>query len=341
MQGNVLPYGILAYVVALVTALILTPIVRWMCVRYSLKADPNPIIATHKVATPTLGGVAIYISLFVALSVVMIPSGDSSFLLSLFLATLPIFAMGIYDDLRGLSFKFKGVAEIFLVIIFIVVFKLQPGFNVHPVFDYLLMVLWFVGIINAINLIDIMDGLASGIGLFVSFGFFLLAALSDPVRTDLLPIAGALAGCYLAFLHYNFNPAKIFLGDNGSLVMGLALAYLGFELVGHEPLSPKVMAPVIILLIPIFEVFLLIIRRMKKKISIFEGSPDHTALVIQALGYSIPQTAWIVYLFSVILVAIGLWVWKSSDIIQVIVSLVILVLSGYLLRYLRNIKVQR
>ncbi|MFH1514872.1 MAG: MraY family glycosyltransferase [bacterium] len=341
MQENVLPYGIQAYVVALVSALILTPIIRWICVRYSLQADPNPIIATHKTATPTLGGVGIYIAFFIALSVVMIPSGETSFLLKLFLGTLPIFLMGIYDDLRGLSFKFKGVAEIFLVIIFIVVFQLKPEFNIHPVFEYLLMVLWFVGIINAFNLIDIMDGLASGIGLFASFGFFLLAAISGPDKAYLLPIAGALAGCYLAFLHYNFNPAKIFLGDNGSLVMGLALAYLGFELVGHEPLSFKVMAPVIILAIPIFEVFLLVIRRMKKKISVFEGSPDHTALVIQALGYSIPQTAWIIYLLSVILVAIGLWVWKSSDIIQVTVSLALLILAGFLLRHMRDIKVQR
>ena len=200
------------------------------------------------------------------------------------------------------------------------------------------MLLWFVGITNAINLIDIMDGLASGIGFFASLGFFALAVLLGKV--ELIPIAGALSGCYLAFLYFNFNPAKIFLGDNGSLVMGLALAYLGFELVGHDPISLKVMAPVIILAIPIFEVFLLVLRRLKKKIEIFAGSPDHLALVIQSFGCSIQKTAVIIYLVSAILVVLGVVVAISSFAIQLIISLVVVVIAFFLLIFMRNVEIK-
>ena len=333
-----MPDCVLAFIIAFVSTVILTPVVRWLCMRFALYADPNPIIATHKVPKPTLGGIAVYFSFMATIAVVMIQTNQTSFFLKLLAGTMPIFIMGIYDDLKGLSFKFKGLAEIILVIAFILIFNLKPGFNIHPVFDYFLMLLWFVGIINAVNLIDIMDGLASGIGLFASLGFFVLAALMG--RSELIPIAGALAGCYLAFLYFNFNPSKIFLGDNGSLVMGLALAYLGFELFGHEPLSLKTMAPVIILAIPIFEVFLLVLRRLKKKIKIFEGSPDHLALVIQSFGHSIPKTAVIIYLAAAILVVLGLLVATSSVTIQVIVSLAVLVTAAFLLGFMRNVEVK-
>jgi UDP-GlcNAc:undecaprenyl-phosphate GlcNAc-1-phosphate transferase len=332
-----MPSGVSAFMVAFIATMVLTPIVRYICVRFAFQADPNPIIATHKVATPTLGGIAVYVSLILALAIVMIPSGKSTFLLSLVAASLPVFIMGIYDDLKGLSFKFKGLVEIILVIVFILVFKLRPGFNVTPIFDYILMLLWFVGIINAINLIDIMDGLAAGIGLFSSVGFFMLAVLMG--RSDLLALCGALAGGYLAFLYYNFNPAKIFLGDNGSLVMGLALAWIGFDLFGHESLSPKTMAPVIILSIPIFEVFLLIFRRKKKKIPMFLGSPDHLALAIQALGNSIQKTAVIIYAVSVILVFCGILVATSAVIIQVIISLALLIIAVLFLRFFMGVSI--
>jgi UDP-GlcNAc:undecaprenyl-phosphate GlcNAc-1-phosphate transferase len=326
-----MPAGVSAFMLAFVVTMVLTPIVRYICVRFAFHADPNPIIASHRIAIPTLGGIAVYVSVILALAIVMIPSGKSPFLLSLVAASLPVFLMGIYDDLKGLSFKFKGLVEIILVIVFILVFKLRPGFDITPIFDYLLMLLWFVGIINAINLIDIMDGLASGIGLFSSIGFFMLAVLLG--RSDLLPICGALAGGYLAFLYYNFNPAKIFLGDNGSLVMGLAFAWIGFDLVGHEPLSPKTMAPVIILGIPIFEVFLLVLRRRKKKIPVLLGSPDHLALAIQALGNSIQKTAVLIFGVSVVLIFCGILVVNSTGLVSVIISLALLIIAVLFLRF--------
>lgn len=333
-----MPDSVLAFIFAFISTVALTPVVIWLCTRFTLNADPNPIIVTHKVAKPTLGGVAIYFSFMAALAVVMIQTNQISFFTKLLAGTMPIFLMGIYDDLKGLGFKFKGLVEIVLVTGFILVFKLNPGFDVHPVFDYFLMVLWFVGITNAINLIDIMDGLASGIGFFVSLAFFSLAVLMN--RPELIPIAAALTGCYLAFLYYNFNPAKIFLGDNGSLVMGLALAYLGFELFGHDPISVKVMAPVIILAIPIFEVFLLVLRRMKKKIGVFEGSPDHLALVIQSFGNSIQKTAVIIYFVSAILVVLGILVAMSSLAVQLTISILVVVVAVLLLGFMRNVEVK-
>lgn len=324
-----MPSHIGPFIIAFVITIVLTPIVRWLCVRFSLNAPPNPIIASHKTSTPTLGGVSVFIAFMVAIGIYFRMAEQSYYFLKLFFGVLPIFLMGIYDDLKSLTVKFKGLMEIILVIFFILFYRLRPDFNIFLPFDYFLMLLWFVGVINAFNLIDIMDGLASGIGLFASLGFFVMA--SHAGRPDLMIICSALAGCYLAFLYYNFNPAKIFLGDNGSLVMGLSLAYVGFELVGHEPLSPRAMAPVIILAIPIFEVFLLITRRLKKKIPILKGSPDHLGLVLQALGNSIPRSAIIVYVSSVILDILGIWVMTSGMAVQVGVSLFVILVGIILL----------
>jgi len=332
-----MPQSAIAFWIALMVTMVLTPIVRWLCVRFKLNADPNPIIAAHRIPTPTLGGVSIFIAFMAALAFSFYPSSRTYFL-KIFVGILPIFLMGIYDDLKGLSFKFKGFMEIILVIFFILFLKLRPDFHVFKLFDYFLMILWFVGVINAFNLIDIMDGLASGIGLFASLGFLVLSSLTG--RPDLVAICVSLAGCYLAFLYFNFNPARIFLGDNGSLVMGLAFAFVGFELVGHEPLSMRAMAPVIILAIPIFEVFLLIIRRIKKKISIFKGSPDHLGLILQALGNTIPVSAWIVYVAASILSLLGIWVGLTHFlVVQMTVSAVVIVTGALLLSWMIKIPV--
>lgn len=332
-----MPDKIEAFILAFLITLILTPVVRWLCVRFSLNAPPNPIIASHKVATPTLGGVSVFIAFMISIGVYFHQEGQNYYFMKLFFGVLPLFIMGIYDDLKGLSVKFKGLMEIILVIFFILYYKLHPDFNFFLPFDYFLMLLWFVGIINAFNLIDIMDGLASGIGLFASLGFLIMASLSG--RSDLMVICASLAGCYLAFLYYNFHPAKIFLGDNGSLVMGLALSFVGFELVGHEPFSPRTMAPVIILAIPIFEVFLLIVRRTKKRIPILKGSPDHLGLVLQALGNPIPRASVIVYLISVILDILGILVLVSDIRIQVAISLLVIIFGVMILLWMIKVTV--
>jgi UDP-GlcNAc:undecaprenyl-phosphate GlcNAc-1-phosphate transferase len=336
-----MPSGPLAFLITFVLGMILTPIVRMACLKFSLHANPNPIIATHKKAIPTLGGIAVYLSLFLTLALFSFsfknPSLSQNHFLCLLLGSLPLFLMGIYDDLRGLSVKFKFVSETILTILFILVFDLKPDFGIHPVFEYLLMLLWFTGIINAFNLIDIMDGLASGIGLFASLAFYAMAFYEG--HEDLMILTAGLSGCYIAFLYYNFNPAKIFLGDNGSLIMGLALAYTGFELVNGKHFSLPFTAPAIALLIPIFEVFLLIIRRKMKHIPVLKGSPDHLGLVVQAMGNTIPKSAFLIYVCAIILSLLSIIVWRvENPAIIILIVLIVLTASVLTLIYMRKVK---
>jgi len=164
----------------------------------------------------------------------------------------------------------------------------------------LLSVVWIVGITNAVNIIDIMDGLASGIGVIASFGFLFISLPSEQIYVNFA--AAALAGALLGFLPYNLSKRhKIFLGDTGSLFLGFVLSALSLGTSYTHVNNVGVFAPLLILGVPIYDTVLVTILRLKKGMSPFIGSLDHYALRLERRGLYREEILILSYAFSLLL----------------------------------------
>ncbi len=207
--------------------------------------------------------------------------------------------MGLVDDLFSLSPAVKFLFEFLaagLLILFGVKLEFLPS---HPLLGYGLTLFWIVAVTNAVNLIDIMDGLAGGIVFVACAGFVFVPFLGG--QSYVLLTAAALGGSVLGFLPYNFQPASIYMGDSGALFLGFMLA--GFAL-GHGYSQMNVVAlcgPLLILGIPLYDTALVMVLRFLKGRSMFRGSNDHLALRIRRLGFTVKQTVLSLWTLSFLL----------------------------------------
>ncbi len=278
------------FLIATFASLTITPLVRRFCERFQLLDVPADDRRLHQKGIPRLGGLAIYLSCMLALSALLFTSNDltialsvhkSDFLVVLLPASL-VLLLGIYDDLRGtnaiLKFLCLGlVASLFyglggrietLPIPFVGVFQL------HPVAGYLITVLWLVGIANAFNLIDGMDGLASGAALFSCMVILVLSlARHHPLS---IVITLVLCGALVGFLRYNFNPASIFLGDSGALFVGFLLAALSIVGVQKANTAVAVITPLLAFGLPVVDTGVTMARRVIGGRPIFQGDAEGT-----------------------------------------------------------------
>jgi UDP-GlcNAc:undecaprenyl-phosphate GlcNAc-1-phosphate transferase len=196
--------------------------------------------------------------------------------------------MGLVDDLFSLTpavkFLFQILAAV-LLILFGVKLEFLPS---HPVLGWVLTVFWVVAVTNAVNLIDIMDGLAGGVTVIACLGFVVVPFLGAQSYVHLA--AAALGGGVLGFLPYNFQPARIYMGDSGALFLGFMLAGVAM---GHGYTQVNVTAlaaPLFILGVPLYDTALVMVLRFLKGRSMFRGSNDHLALRLRALGLTVRQT---------------------------------------------------
>lgn len=270
---------ILAALSALLVSFFTTPLfIRIARLRGIL--DQPTTLKNHTSPTPYLGGLAVYSSFIVVLALFFPADWNSS--LFLIGATL-LLLVGLVDDLMPLSAFYKFLGQIIAALCF-----LKGGFLLKQEFFYSLSsyhvlacilifisFFWIVTIVNALNLVDIMDGLASTAALGAFAGFFIFACLYNLYSVALIIVIcmGALWG----FLYFNKSPAKIYLGDAGSLFIGGVLATMPFMIPWGTYTLLGFLTPVIILGIPIVEVVSLIIIRTYKKIPFYKGSPDHFA----------------------------------------------------------------
>ena len=291
--GN-LPLYIKTIATAFFLSLVATPMVRALAIRMHWLDTPGSDVKTHTVATPALGGVGIWIGFAGALVAVRFLTDFESGTLFRLRAILAggafVFLLGIVDDLRkpmGLDWKTKMLVQTIAAAV-LVFFGIQLRF-IQP--DYLaiaLTLVWVVGICNAFNIIDIMDGLASSQGAVAALGFLFIAMPSEEIYVNFA--AAALVGASAGFLPWNFSTKrKIFMGDSGSLLLGFVLSALamGVDYTQVNPLG--VFAPLFILAIPMFDTFYVMFIRLKKGLSPFRGSLDHFALRMERMGYSRPQ----------------------------------------------------
>lgn len=274
-----LPLALAAFVVSLA----LVPLCRRVAVRFGIVAKPRAD-RWHGKPTALLGGAAIALTVL-TLHVVFL---GSTALPVLLLGAAAIFLLGLVDDIRSLKPTTKLVFVI-AVASFFVFFGYRLSWTSSLTLDTLLTVLWIVGLTNAFNLLDNMDGLCAGLALIAGCGIMGTLAtegMLGPQSGHLALLMGAAAG----FLVYNFHPASIFMGDSGSLFIGLNLAVLTLSSPGYSRASASLMSimagPALILLVPILDTTLVTVSRILSGRSAAQGGRDHSSHRLVAIGLS-------------------------------------------------------
>jgi len=297
------------FLIATFSALVITPVIRRLCERFKLLDVPADGRRVHTSAIPRLGGVAIYLSLLLALSSLLFVSNNLTEALGfytpvLFKVLVPaslVLLLGIYDDLRGANavVKFVGlglIASLFYAMggrIEVLAVPFVGVVHLPVVLGYALTVFWLVGISNAFNLIDGMDGLATGAALFSSVVILVVALSGGHVAMIVVTIVlcGALAG----FLRYNFNPASIFLGDSGALFVGFLLAALSLMGAQKATTAIAVITPILAFGLPVVDTTVTMARRLIGRRPIFQGDGEHIHHMLLARGWSQRRVVLILY----------------------------------------------
>ncbi len=302
-------------IVAFVASILLTPLVKRFAFRIGAVDAPN-YRKVHSRIMPRLGGLAIYLSFLIGL-VILRP--DSEYTLAIVLAATVIIITGVLDDMYEISAKAKMLGQLVaaLIIVFYGDIKIEMinlPFGGEMDFGLLgipLTILWIVGITNAINLIDGLDGLAAGVS---TIALMTLSAMAFIMGNPfVLAVAALLACSTFGFLFFNFHPAKIFMGDTGALFLGFMIAVL--SLLGFKNIAVvSFIIPVIMLGVPISDTFFAIVRRVRNKQKWSDPDKSHLHHRLIDIGFSHSQTVLIIYgiaamfgLFAIIFSMASIW----------------------------------
>ncbi len=310
----------LAFVCAVVCSLVLTPLARELAIRKKWLDDPRRSNRTiHRQIIPRTGGLAIILSFFAPLTgLFFLQSGvgksflaDQEKVIGLFAGGLGIAVVGLLDDLAGLGARRK-----FLLQILIALFAYFLGFRIDQIsipfegalnmgiFGILITVGWIVGVVNALNLIDGLDGLAGGIAFFACLANFCVGLIHSNVIICLL--SAAMAGALLGFLRYNFNPATIFMGDTGSMFLGYLLAVSSIWANMKANTVVSLFIPLVALGLPIMDTLFAMFRRWYRGMPIFAPDRGHLHHRLLDRGIHHAKAALILYGFSVAFMLIAI-----------------------------------
>lgn len=295
----------LAFVAALILSLVLTPAARSAAIVLDVFDHPVSSVKTHKKPVPYLGGVAIFLAFAFAILWIRIltsfPTGTLRSLRGLLLGAGNMFLLGLIDDIKkfGLHYRAKFFWQIAAALM-VVLFGIEIKF-IHPTWvGILLTVFWIVGITNAFNLIDIMDGLSSSIAAVAALSFLLIALPTEEIYVNFAAVS--LCGAVLGFIPYNLSKSwRLFMGDSGSLFLGFVCGSLALGTSYGTKTDWGVFAPILILALPIYDTCLVFYLRIRRGMSPFLGSKDHFPLRLEMLGWSRPKI-----LLFVICTSIGL-----------------------------------
>ena len=321
--------GLLGYLgVFAVTAsltLVFTPMALRVAIRRQILDEPSDIKAQVS-PVPYLGGAAIVASFAIAVLVgaLLKPPNNGIRDLAIVLG-LGIFlaALGLLDDLRGLSPWLRLALEL-LVGLAVWAGPARAELTGVPALDASLTVVWIVGITNAFNLLDNMDGLSAGVAAIAGLSFFAMAAEGQQFLVATLAIA--LVGCALGFLRSNFHPARIYMGDAGALFLGFMLAVLGMKL--RFPDGPRTIVftvPIVVLGVPIFDTVLVTLNRLRHDRNPMSGGRDHTSHRLVFVGIPVRATVALIYVGGASLGVLG-FVIAHGD--RVVGSVVLIWLSS-------------
>ncbi|HEV8430028.1 MAG TPA: MraY family glycosyltransferase [Pyrinomonadaceae bacterium] len=334
--------------IATIASLIATPLIRRFCERYKLLDVPLDGRRIHRRAVPRLGGVALYLSCLTALS--MLPfvdnlltqtlSGFKSDFLTLLVPATLVLLLGAYDDLRGANatVKFLGlglIATLFYAMggrIDALSIPLLGSVHLPAAASFIVTVVWLVGIANAFNLIDGLDGLASGAALFSSL--VILGVSVSQERTLTIVVALVLCGALAGFLRYNFNPASIFLGDSGSLFTGFLLAALSVLGTQKATTAVAIVVPILAFGFPVVDTAMTMGRRMVSRKPVFQGDNEHIHHMLLARGWSQRRAALVLYgvcaLFGLVALIFPATGSKLTGFMLFVISVAVIIAVGHL-----------
>ncbi len=288
-------YAYITPLISFIIAVISVPIVKRIAVYFGVISHPKSD-RWHTTPIPLLGGVAIYVATIAAFTIM---SGWDNHTIIIIGAGTVIFVLGMIDDFRHLSPPIKLIVEI-AVAAFIIVFGLQWDITGNAALDIIITVIWLVGITNAFNLLDNMDGLSAGITSITGVVIFL--CLFGNAQSSTAVLLASLIGAALGFLVYNFNPASIFMGDSGSLFIGFMLSSIVLvpEIKLPGQLLQIVILPVLIFLIPIFDTSYVVFTRKLAGLDAMKGGKDHTSHRLVRVGLSERGAVIVIYMISIL-----------------------------------------
>ncbi len=331
-------------------SLALTPLVRALARATNQVAVPRDA-RWHKRETALLGGVAIFVSTVAVWASAVLALGWEPLgkpFLPIMVCAAGIFLLGLVDDIVSLVPQHKLAAQIVIVSIFMS-FDFRLEWTISRTANLFLSILWVVGITNAFNLLDNMDGLAAGVALIAGTFLLLTHAMNGgggELSPPFLILCSVYVGALLGFLIYNFNPASIFMGDAGSLFLGFIMASLTMVGGGGESIGGSVgkvlsviAIPILILFIPILDTgFVSFMRKLFRR-PISQGGRDHSSHRLVAIGFSERMAVLVLYGFSVASGLIALAVNAMSVGIILVLILFYLLFVGFFWIYLARVKV--
>lgn len=313
---------LLIFAAALVVAFGGTPLARRVAVRAGIVAKPGAHRA-HVGTIPLLGGVAIYAAFLIAL-VLFADRFYVPQLIGIVVGASWVSLLGVVDDRVRLSASVKLLGQL-LGGLFLIATGVTVNLFGSPVLDDVVTLFWIVGITNAMNLLDNMDGLSGGIAAIASVFFLLLAALNGQYLVGSL--SAALLGASIGFLVYNFNPASIFMGDSGSLFLGFVLAAVGIKLRFPEhPVVYTWFIPIIVLGLPIFDTTLVFVSRLRGGMNpLTHPGTDHLSHRLVARGLTRREAVLTCYLVAGTLGVTAMFCGQAGNIEDYVAAAVVLV----------------
>ena len=321
--------SLFAFILALAISFACTPAVRMLAIKIKAVDVPKDNRRMHKVPIPRMGGLAIFAGFLVSV-LFFVPLGNE--FRSILIGALILVVLGIIDDIVALKPRTKFAGQIIAALIPAlsgvsihgIVNPFVPGqYSTLGIFSIPFTVIWIVGITNAVNFIDGLDGLACGVSAIATVTMFIIAVLFG--ETYIALMMAALAGACLGFLPYNMNPAKIFMGDTGSMFLGYILATVSIQGLFKFYAVISFAVPFILLGLPIFDTGFAIVRRLLKGQSPLQADRGHVHHRLIDLGFDQKQSVAILYTFSALMGLTAVILARTNESKLIILAIAVLV----------------
>ncbi|KNF09724.1 putative undecaprenyl-phosphate N-acetylglucosaminyl 1-phosphate transferase TagO [Gottschalkia purinilytica] len=309
----------IAFFLPLILSFSFTPLAKKIAYKVGAIDVPKDERRVHKVPIPRLGGIAIYLATII--SMIALLNLDRS-VISILIGGSIIAITGIVDDIKPMSAKLKLVLQVVAAAVLILgdvkieaitnPFDKQHGLLHLGSFAIPITIFWVVGITNTLNLIDGLDGLSAGVSAIAALSFLFITYGSVTGEASIIIMSAIIAGAAFGFLPFNFNPAKIFMGDTGALFLGYMLSVIAIEGAMKSVATIAIVTPILALGLPIFDTTFAILRRLIDKKPIMEADRGHLHHRLLDKGLSQRQTVLVLYIISVILGASAIVIAKVN-----------------------------
>lgn len=324
---------ILGFLTSLIVSFIATPYVKKLAEKVGVVDAPNQR-KVHTRIMPRMGGLAIYLGYLVAFFL-FVPYDSMSEMLGIFIGSTIVMAVGMLDDKYQLSPKWKLLGQLIATAIVVIPFGLKIGVVNLPYSGSIdfssgwlfwlaipITMFWIVGVTNAVNLIDGLDGLSAGVSAIAAGTMGVMALLMGDYKVA--TYCFVLLGAILGFLYFNFHPARLFMGDTGSLFLGFnlaALSIMGFK----EALFVSFIIPIVVLGVPLWDTFFAIVRRIVNKKPISSPDKGHLHHCLLNMGLSHRATVLTIYSISIFFGTMAILLTKTTKWTTIIVMVVLLI----------------